>query len=148
MPTVLTAGDEIQCGATRLIVNLSTNTLSIALRKNWEEQMTEKVSIAIIGGSGLYHMDGLQDTKEYNVDTPFGTPSAPIAVGTLENTRVASSRDMGSGHHLTPGEIPYRANIYGIEITRCGTRDQHQRMWLVARRLCTRSDCNSGQYLR
>ena len=50
-----------------------------------EKKMTEKVSIAIIGGSGLYHMAGLQDTKEYNVDTPFGTPSAPIMVGTMEN---------------------------------------------------------------
>ena len=62
--------------------------------------MTEKVSIAIIGGSGLYHMAGLQDTKEYNVDTPFGKPSAPIVVGTLENTRVAFLAR--HGHRTSP----------------------------------------------
>jgi 5'-methylthioadenosine phosphorylase len=77
--------------------------------------MTEKVSVAIIGGSGLYHMTGLKDTKEYNVDTPFGKPSAPIVVGTLENTRVAFLARHGSGHHLTPSEVPYRANIYALK---------------------------------
>jgi len=77
--------------------------------------MTEKVSIAIIGGSGLYQMTGLQDTKEYNVDTPFGKTSAPIVVGTLENTRVAFLARHGRGHHITPSEVPYRANIYALK---------------------------------
>jgi len=77
--------------------------------------MTEKVSIAIIGGSGLYNMAGLQDSKEYNVDTPFGKPSAPIVVGTLENTRVAFLARHGRGHHITPSEVPYRANIYALK---------------------------------
>ena len=73
--------------------------------------MTENVSIAIIGGSGLYHMTGLADTKEYNVDTPFGKTSAPIVVGTLENVRVAFLARHGIGHHINPTEVPYRANI-------------------------------------
>jgi 5'-methylthioadenosine phosphorylase len=77
--------------------------------------MTEKVSIAIIGGSGLYHMSGLQDTKEYNMDTPFGRPSAPIVVGTLEDKRVAFLARHGHGHHITPGEVPYRANVYALK---------------------------------
>jgi len=77
--------------------------------------MTEKVSITVIGGSGLYHMAGLQDTKEYNMDTPFGRPSSPIVVGTLENTRVAFLARHGYGHHLTPSEVPYRANIYALK---------------------------------
>jgi 5'-methylthioadenosine phosphorylase len=77
--------------------------------------MTEKVSIAIIGGSGLYQMAGLQDSKEYNLETPFGNPSAPIVVGTLENTRVAFLARHGHGHHLSPGEVPYRANIYALK---------------------------------
>jgi len=77
--------------------------------------MTEKVSIAIIGGSGLYNMAGLRDSKEYNVDTPFGKPSAPIVVGTLENTRVAFLARHGRGHHITPSEVPYRANIYALK---------------------------------
>ncbi len=77
--------------------------------------MTEKVSLAVIGGSGLYHMAGLQDTKEYAMDTPFGKPSAPVVVGTLENTRVAFLARHGHGHHITPTEVPYRANIYALK---------------------------------
>lgn len=77
--------------------------------------MTEKASIAIIGGSGLYHMSGLQEAKEHSVDTPFGKPSAPIVVGTLEGTRVAFLARHGVGHHLTPTEVPYHANIYALK---------------------------------
>ncbi|CAG1014877.1 5'-methylthioadenosine phosphorylase [Anaerolineales bacterium] len=77
--------------------------------------MTEKVSLAVIGGSGLYHMAGLQDTKEHIVNTPFGKPSAPIVVGTLENRRVAFLARHGRGHHITPTEVPYRANIYALK---------------------------------
>jgi len=77
--------------------------------------MTENVSIAIIGGSGLYHMPGLEDSKEYNIDTPFGKPSAPIIVGTLEGIRVAFLARHGIGHHITPTEAPYRANIYALK---------------------------------
>lgn len=75
----------------------------------------EKASIAIIGGSGLYHMSGLQDAKEHNVDTPFGKPSAPIVIGGLEGTRVAFLARHGIGHHITPTEVPYRANIYALK---------------------------------
>jgi 5'-methylthioadenosine phosphorylase len=77
--------------------------------------MTEKVSIAIIGGSGLYHMAGLQDAKEHHVDTPFGKPSAPIVVGSLDGTRIAFLARHGIGHHITPTEVPYRANIYALK---------------------------------
>ncbi|MBI5964006.1 MAG: S-methyl-5'-thioadenosine phosphorylase [Chloroflexi bacterium] len=77
--------------------------------------MTETVSLAIIGGSGLYRIPGLEDTKEYNIDTPFGKTSAPIIVGTLENTRVAFLARHGLGHHITPTEVPYRANIYALK---------------------------------
>jgi 5'-methylthioadenosine phosphorylase len=82
--------------------------------------MTEKVSVAIIGGSGLYQMTGLQDTTEYKLDTPFGEPSAPIVVGTLENTRVAFLARHGHGHHITPSEVPYRANIYALKMLGVG----------------------------
>ncbi len=78
--------------------------------------MTEKASIAIIGGSGLYHMSGLQDAKEHSLDTPFGKPSAPIVVGTLDGMRVAFLARHGIGHHLTPSEVPYRANIYALKL--------------------------------
>jgi len=77
--------------------------------------MKQKASIAIIGGSGLYEMPGLQDAKEYKVKTPFGLPSAPIVVGALEGARIAFLARHGRGHHLTPGEVPYRANIFALK---------------------------------
>ena len=77
--------------------------------------MTENISIAIIGGSGLYSMSGLEDTKEYNLDTPFGKPSAPIVAGTLEGTRIAFLARHGIGHHIMPTEVPYRANVYALK---------------------------------
>jgi len=78
--------------------------------------MTENVSLAIIGGSGLYGMSGLKDTKEYDLDTPFGKPSAPIVVGTLEGQRVAFLARHGLGHHITPSEVNYRANIHALKL--------------------------------
>jgi 5'-methylthioadenosine phosphorylase len=80
-----------------------------------EKTMTKQASIAVIGGSGLYHMADLKETKEYRVKTPFGKTSAPIVVGTLEDTRVAFLARHGKGHHLTPGEVPYRANIFALK---------------------------------
>lgn len=77
--------------------------------------MTKNVSIAIIGGSGLYNMPDLKNTKEYNVVTPFGKTSAPIIVGNLEGMRVAFLARHGIGHRLTPTEVPYRANIYALK---------------------------------
>ena len=77
--------------------------------------MTEDVTLAIIGGSGLYEMAGLSDTREHRIDTPFGKTSAPIIVGTLQGQRVAFLARHGIGHHLTPSEVPYRANIYALK---------------------------------
>ncbi len=77
--------------------------------------MTNKATIAIIGGSGLYQMKGLEHTEEIVMDTPFGKPSAPITVGTLEGSQVAFLARHGIGHHLTPTEVPYRANIYALK---------------------------------
>ncbi len=77
--------------------------------------MTEKVALAIIGGSGLYTMEGLQDTRTYDIETPFGKPSAAITVGALEGRRIAFLARHGIGHPLTPSEVPYRANIYALK---------------------------------
>ena len=77
--------------------------------------MTEHTTLAIIGGSGLYEMPGLQDTREQTPTTPFGKPSAPIVTGTLEGMPVAFLARHGIGHSLTPTEVPYRANIYALK---------------------------------
>jgi len=77
--------------------------------------MDEHITMAIIGGSGLYEMSGIEDTREYNIDTPFGKTSAPIIAGTLEGIRVAFLARHGIGHHITPSEVPYQANIYALK---------------------------------
>jgi 5'-methylthioadenosine phosphorylase len=77
--------------------------------------MSEKLTLAIIGGSGLYSMEGLTDTVEYDLDTPFGKPSTSIVVGSLEGKRIAFLARHGRGHHITPTDVPYRANIYALK---------------------------------
>src|SRR6202044_4255869 len=76
----------------------------------------EAVKIAIIGGSGLYHMAGLTDTREVRVKTPFGDPSDAIVTGTLEGRRVAFLSRHGRGHRFSPSDINYRANICALKI--------------------------------
>jgi 5'-methylthioadenosine phosphorylase len=71
--------------------------------------------LGVIGGSGLYQMSGLQNTELVDVDTPFGSPSAPVVMGTLSGKRVAFLARHGIGHHLTPSEVNYRANIYAMK---------------------------------
>jgi len=72
-------------------------------------------ALAIIGGSGLYEIPGLKDPKEHKIDTPFGSPSAPIVIGNLANQQVAFLARHGIGHHISPGEVNYRANIYALK---------------------------------
>ena len=74
-----------------------------------------KARIAFIGGSGLYQMDGLTDTEEIDIRTPWGAPSDNIIVGTLAGTRVAFLPRHGRGHRISPTEIPVRANIYALK---------------------------------
>jgi 5'-methylthioadenosine phosphorylase len=76
----------------------------------------EPIRIGIIGGSGLYAMPGLTDTREIRVKTPFGDPSDPIVTGTLEGRRVAFLARHGRGHRFTPSEINYRANICAFKM--------------------------------
>ncbi len=71
--------------------------------------------IAIIGGSGLYSMPGLEDVQERVLTTPFGDPSAPIIIGRLEGESIAFLARHGIGHHLSPSEINFRANIYALK---------------------------------
>ena len=76
----------------------------------------EIAKIGIIGGSGLYQMPELEDVEEIQIDTPFGSPSDALIVGTLENQRVAFLPRHGRGHLFTPTEVPFRANIYAMKL--------------------------------
>ncbi len=76
----------------------------------------EAFKTAIIGGSGLYEMAGLTETREVRVKTPFGDPSDAVVVGTLEGQRVAFLSRHGRGHRFSPSEINYRANICALKM--------------------------------
>lgn len=74
-----------------------------------------QAKIGIIGGSGLYQMEALTDLEEVLVETPFGSPSDLVILGTLEGMRVAFLARHGRDHKLLPSELPYRANIYAMK---------------------------------
>lgn len=77
--------------------------------------MSDQILTGIIGGSGLYSIPGLTDVDVKHISTPFGDPSDPYVVGTLEGKRVAFLARHGRGHRITPTELNYRANIYGFK---------------------------------
>ncbi|MEM7052434.1 MAG: S-methyl-5'-thioadenosine phosphorylase [Acidobacteriota bacterium] len=76
----------------------------------------EKVRIGVIGGSGLYAMDGLEDLTERRLATPFGDPSDCYMLGHLDGVPVAFLPRHGRGHRLLPTEVNYRANIFGFKL--------------------------------
>jgi 5'-methylthioadenosine phosphorylase len=76
---------------------------------------TGQSSIGVIGGSGLYDIEGLRAVRRVQVRTPFGSPSDAIMVGTLDGVKVAFLSRHGRGHKLNPCEINYRANIYALK---------------------------------
>ncbi len=78
-----------------------------------------KPKITIIGGSGLYEMEGMKITDEVSVDTPFGKPSDIFMVGELSGVPVAFLARHSKGHRLLPSEINFRANIYAIKKLGC-----------------------------
>ena len=83
--------------------------------------MTKPTMIAVIGGSGLYEIDGLQDSRWVTVDTPWGTPSDQILTGELDGVKMAFLPRHGRGHIHAPSDVPYRANIDALK--RLGATD-------------------------
>ena len=71
--------------------------------------------VGVIGGSGLYQMEGLEDVEVINLQTAFGAPSSAITVGTLQGVGIAFVARHGHGHTLLPSEVPYRANIAALK---------------------------------
>ena len=74
------------------------------------------IPIGILGGSGLYDMAELTDRDEVTVSTPFGNPSGPYVIGTLNGRKVAFLARHGPGHRLLPSELNFRANVYGFKV--------------------------------
>jgi len=77
--------------------------------------MANEVRIGIIGGSGLYKMEGLTSIEEVEIETPFGKPSDAYRIGTLEGQRVAFLARHNRNHTISPSELNFRANIYGLK---------------------------------
>jgi 5'-methylthioadenosine phosphorylase len=94
----------------------------------------QAVHIGVLGGSGLYQMEGLENVREVEVSTPFGAPSDVIRIGELAGTAIAFLPRHGRGHVHLPSEVPYRANIYAlkslgvkqvISVSACGSLREH-----------------------
>src|SRR2546428_7745870 len=77
--------------------------------------MATETRIGIVAGSGLYHMNGLTNVEEVELETPFGNPSDAYRVGTLEGKRVAFLARHNRNHTIMPSELNFRANIYGFK---------------------------------
>jgi 5'-methylthioadenosine phosphorylase len=78
--------------------------------------MNDTASIGIIGGSGLYQMEGLTVFDERKLETPFGDPSDAYVIGEIDGVRVAFLSRHGRGHRLSPSELNYRANLFGFKL--------------------------------
>ncbi len=87
-----------------------------AVKGEKSKRANTRAEIGIIGGSGLYSMNGLTNTREINVKTPFGEPSDAIVLGMLEGKRVAFLARHGRGHRILPSEINFRANVYAMKL--------------------------------
>ncbi|MFN4184961.1 MAG: S-methyl-5'-thioadenosine phosphorylase [Hyphomonas sp.] len=90
--------------------------------------------LGIIGGSGLYALDGLEDRQEQTVDTPWGAPSDTLVSGRIGEVELVFLPRHGKGHRLTPTDVPYRANIAALKmagvtdvlsISACGSLQEH-----------------------
>ncbi len=77
--------------------------------------MEQNTMLGVIGGTGLYEMDGLSGVREVEVETPFGAPSGPFVLGSLDGVGVAFLPRHGKGHRLLPTEVNNRANIFGMK---------------------------------
>ncbi len=77
--------------------------------------MSVQPVLGVIGGSGLYKFPAINQVQTVEVDTPFGKPSSPVIVGQLSGKPVAFLARHGIGHHLSPSEVNYRANIYALK---------------------------------
>src|SRR3989442_678982 len=76
----------------------------------------EQAEVGIIGGSGLYQMEGFDAAREVAVDTPFGAPSDRLMVGRLEGRSVAFLARHARGHRILPSEVNFQANVFALKL--------------------------------
>jgi 5'-methylthioadenosine phosphorylase len=95
--------------------NIDTNKVKVVTTRSGEKTTMTDVKIGVIGGSGLYKMEGLADVEKVAISTPFGDPSDKYIVGTLEGQRVAFLPRHGRHHSISPTELNSHANIWGMK---------------------------------
>ncbi len=78
--------------------------------------MNQKVSVGVIGGSGLYGLEGMKILEEVRPETPWGKPSDSVTIGEIEGKKIAFLARHGKGHFLSPSEVPFRANIAAMKM--------------------------------
>lgn len=79
------------------------------------DPVTASPRLGIIGGSGLYQLEAFEQLEQIALDTPFGRPSSPVGLGRLNGVEVAFISRHGVGHHLSPSDLPYLANVYAMK---------------------------------
>ena len=77
--------------------------------------LKNQAQVGVIGGSGVYEVEGIQNLKEIKIKTPFGNPSDSIMLGTVEGVHVAFLPRHGRGHTILPSELNSRANIWALK---------------------------------
>ena len=102
--------------SSQLMYRCNTPGLMLGKWLNSRRIFMSQVKIGVIGGSGLYEMDGLTRLEEKWIETPFGKPSDAVIIGELEGEKVAFLPRHGRGHLFTPSEINFRANIYAMKV--------------------------------
>ena len=113
----------------------------MATKSTGAKKAKAQADIGIIGGSGLYSMEGLTAAKEVKIKTPFGEPSDAVVIGTLEGKRVAFLARHGRGHRILPSEINFRANVYAMKMLGVG------RIISVSAVGSLREDLQPGEFL-
>jgi 5'-methylthioadenosine phosphorylase len=107
-------------GAPRRSRQAAARARAAEIRARLRLPTSAEADIAVIGGSGLYELDGLEDAIEVRPPTPFGPPSDALVVGSIGPTRVAFLARHGRGHVLLPSEVPYQANLWAIRLLGAG----------------------------
>ncbi len=93
---------------------ISQHVSSKVLRKESNSQLLENAKLGVLGGSGLYSIDNIENIKELDIETPYGKPSDKLRLGTLSGMEVVFLARHGRHHTFTPTDIPYRANIWAL----------------------------------
>jgi methylthioadenosine phosphorylase (EC 2.4.2.28) len=102
----------------------------------------KKTVLGIIGGSGVYDIDGLTNTRWEKIESPFGEPSDELLFGELDGQKMVFLPRHGRGHKIPPSEINFKANIDVLKKARRDRCDLSQRGWLFKGRIKTRYVCD------